>query len=310
MKFQGYQVADDPEGMRPLPWHTLMHAGTSTCDDGDDDDPLRGAKGDCYWPARVSGFERVARMQRDEPEGGGPWRLQKHELEGTRESCYNNAKTGGESKLLLGIRFPSTFKQMTAANHNGESLQPSADPDAQAVVFEAMIRVREELFLGPQPATQAVTLGLTLSLVPAWRKTMYVSEYEERELQEEEAINLELQEEEALNPELQEEALNQGLSDISLLQREGGQLMPSWNATGGAEGRADQRVSAGPLSNTTGGVAILSSPTAVPHVADPLSPPVYDGNSDEHGDDIHGRNLFDGFFDENSDGEEYPGVYY
>ena len=86
-----------------------------------------------------------------------------------------------------------------------------------------MIRVREELFLGPQPATQAVTLGLTLSLVPAWRKTMYVSDYEERELQEEEAINLELQEEEALNPELQEEALNQGLtSDISLLQRDSG----------------------------------------------------------------------------------------
>jgi len=25
---------------------------------------------------------------------------------------------------------------------------------------------------------------------------------------------------------------------------------------------------------------------------------------------IGGRNLFDGFFDENSDGEEYPGVYY
>ena len=42
MKFQGYQVADDPEGMRPLPWHTLMHAGTSTCDGGDDDDPLTG----------------------------------------------------------------------------------------------------------------------------------------------------------------------------------------------------------------------------------------------------------------------------
>ena len=82
---------------------------------------------------------------------------------------------------------------------------------------------------------------------------MYVSEYEERELQEEEAINLELQEEEALNPELQEEALNQGLRDISLLQREGGQLMAP---CGGAEGRADQRVSAGPLSNTTGGVAI------------------------------------------------------
>ena len=81
---------------------------------------------------------------------------------------------------------------------------------------------------------------------------------------------------------------------------------------GGAEDRADQRVSTGPLSNTTGGVAILSSPTVVPHVhvADPLSPPVYDGNSDEHGDDIYGRNLFDGFFDENSDGEEYPGVYY
>ena len=41
-------------------------------------------------------------MQRDEPEGGGPWRLQKDELEGTRESFYNNAKTGGETKLLPG----------------------------------------------------------------------------------------------------------------------------------------------------------------------------------------------------------------
>ena len=136
-----------------------------------------------------------------------------------------------------------------------------------------------------------------LELLYTWEESML----EARELQEEEAINLVLQE---------EEALNQGLSDISLSHREGGQLMAPRLLCGGAEGRADQRVSAGPLSNTTWGVAILSSPTAVPHVADPLSPPVYDGNSDEHGDDIHGRNLFDDFFDENSDDAEYSGVYY
>ena len=138
--------------------------------------------------------------------------------------------------------------------------------------------------------------GWVLELLCTWEESML----EARQLQEEEATNLELQE---------EEALNQGLS-TSLLHREGGQLMSPRLLCGGAEGRADQRVSAGPLSNTTGGEAILSSPTAAPHVADPLSPPVYDGNSDEHGDDIHGRNLFDDFFDENSDDEEYSGVYY
>ena len=111
--------------------------------------------------------------------------------------------------------------------------------------------------------------GWVLELLYTWEESML----EARQLQEEEAINLVLQE---------EEALNQGLSDISLSHREGGQLMAPRLLCGGAEDRADQRVSAGPLSNTTGGVAILSSPTAVhtaaPHVADPLSPPVYDAS--------------------------------